>query len=124
MGTLSLSPESKSKPSTRKPLKLIKVAVQKQQAKPPKKKNAMSARKWLKATFPNLLYPCRPFAIGLSKIILNMAPEKISKKRLRNALYFHCTSPAYLACRVPGAARVGIDGNPNGEIVEVYNGPS
>lgn len=63
----------------------------------------------------NLKRP-KPLAIGIRDEIF-LSGIDMSKKSIRKALIFYCGSHQYLQCIKEGAQRVGLSGNPTGDVV-------
>jgi ProP effector len=83
------------------------------------KKDKLLIIDWLVDHFPNAFFKkgkqVKPLQIGIFDEIIDfyerLDTPPFSKKALREALSYYSSSPAYLSCQKPNAARVDLYGN-------------
>ena len=83
------------------------------------KKDKLLIIDWLVEHFPNAFFKkgnqVKPLQIGIFDEIIDfyerLDSPPFSKKALREALSYYSSSPAYLNCQKPSAARVDLYGN-------------
>lgn len=83
------------------------------------KKDKLIIIDWLIEHFPNAFFKkanqVKPLKIGIFDDIIDfyerLDSPAFSKKSIREALSYYSTSPAYLTCQKPNAARIDIYGN-------------
>ncbi|KTC86596.1 ProQ-like, activator of ProP osmoprotectant transporter [Legionella brunensis] len=83
------------------------------------KKDKLQIIDWLIEHFPNAFFKkgnqVKPLQIGIFDEIIDfyerLDTPPFSKKALREALSYYSSSPAYLNCQKPNAARVDLFGN-------------
>lgn len=83
------------------------------------KKDKQQIIDWLIEHFPNAFFKkggqVKPLQIGIFDEIIDfyerLDSSPFSKKALREALSYYSSSPAYLSCQKPNAARVDLFGN-------------
>jgi len=74
---------------------------------------------WLVVNFPRAFSQVlpKPLKIGIHHdIVACQRSEKPSRTKIRQALKYYTSSPAYLACQQAGVARVDLQGHETGEV--------
>jgi ProP effector len=83
---------------------------------PPAANPARGLLKLLQESFP-AIRDSQPLAIGIDAAILARLPE-VDKKTLRAALRMHTGATRYLKAMTRATQRVGLDGEPAGEVTD------
>lgn len=92
------------------------VTVNAENPKPPFRVRVAQAAAFLRKRYPNLFAAVPvPLKVGIHLDLLERHPE-LDVPGLKRALTLHCRSPRYQRKLVAGAARVDLDGNPDGSV--------
>ncbi len=85
--------------------------------RPPFRVRVEQSRTFLRTTYPALFNSANPppLKVGIHRDLLERHPE-LDVPGLKRALTLHCRSPRYQRKLVAGAARVDLDGNPDGSV--------
>ena len=88
-------------------------------SKDPYARRTMAVRAILHATWPDVFagkgQPKQPLAVGIGDRVALALPE-LGTANVRRALSDYANGPTYLRSCVEGAARIGLDGQPNGVV--------